>query len=80
MVAPVVTLAGLLQDLAEAMAEEEIVAEDESGRLPAQEVAADDEGLRQALGPRLLGIGDVEAPLPAVAQRLAIALDVARAW
>ena len=28
-------------------------------------------------GPRLLGEGDVEAPLPAVAQRLAIALDVA---
>ena len=70
-------LAGLLQDLAETMAEEEIVAEHERRRLPAQEIAADDEGLGQALGPRLLGKGDIEAPLPSVAQRLAIALDVA---
>ncbi len=57
-----------------------IVAEDEGDRAGADEIAADDEGLRQALGARLLGIGDRHAPAAAVAEQRLEAGRARREW
>lgn len=51
------------------MAIKDIVAQHQATGSIADEVAADDEGLGQALGPRLLGIGDIDAELATVTQQ-----------
>src|SRR5579883_248790 len=50
------------------IAVEEIVAQDQADALAADELFADQEHFGDAAGPGLDGIGDVEAPLPAVAE------------
>jgi len=57
-----------LERAADAVAVEDVVAEDEAGGPVADEVRADDEGLREALGFRLGGVGNGHAPLGPVAQ------------
>lgn len=60
-------LDGLLQVAAEAVAVEDVVAEHQGARLAGDELLADGEGLRQAVGARLLGVGQVHAvarPVP----------------
>ena len=49
-------LDGLLQVAAEAVAVEDVVSEHEGARFSVNEVLADGEGLRQAVGARLLGV------------------------
>ena len=62
-------LDGLLQVAAEAVAVEDVVAEHERARLTVNELLADGEGLRQAVGARLLGIGEVHAVARAVPEQ-----------
>ena len=62
-------LDGLLQVAAEPVAVEDIVAQDQGARLAGDEVLADGEGLRQAVGARLLGIGQVHAVARAVPEQ-----------
>src|SRR3954447_14685800 len=57
------------QVLTEADAVEDVVAENERDRLIADEVRADDEGLGQALGPRLDGVGQLDPDVGAVAEQ-----------
>ena len=54
---------------AEAGAVEDVVAEHEGDGVVADEVGADDERLRQAVGAGLHGVRDLDAPLPAVAEQ-----------
>ena len=62
-------LDGLLQVAAEAVAVEDVVAEHERARLAGDEVLADGEGLGQAVGARLLGVGEVDAVARAVPEQ-----------
>lgn len=62
-------LDGLLQVAAEAVAVEDVVAEHERARLAGDEVLADGEGLRQAVGARLLSVGEVDAVARAVPEK-----------
>lgn len=62
-------LDGLLQVAAEAVAVEDVVAEHQGARLAGDEILADREGLRQAVGARLLGVGQVHAVARAVPEQ-----------
>ena len=62
-------LDGARQVAAEAVAVEDVVAEHEGARLAGDEVLADGEGLRQAVGAGLLGIGEVHAVARAVPEQ-----------
>lgn len=62
-------LDGLLQVAAEAVAVEDVVAEHQGARLAGDEALADGEGLRQAVGARLLGVGQVHAVARAVPEQ-----------
>ena len=65
---PVVTVGRPTEDILEAMAVEDVVAEDERGAGAPEELAADDERLGEPLGPRLLGIGERHAKSAPVAE------------
>lgn len=60
---------GLLQVSAEAVAVEDVVAEHQCARLAVDELLADGEGLCQAVGARLLGVGEVDAVARAVPEQ-----------
>ena len=60
---------GPLKHRGQAGAVEDVVAENEGATAPADELAADDEGLRQAFGLRLCGIGEAHADAAAVAEQ-----------
>ena len=62
-------LDGLLQVAAEAVAVEDVVAQHQGARLAGDEILADREGLRQAVGARLLGVGQVHAVARAVPEQ-----------
>lgn len=62
-------LDGLLQMAAETVAVEDVVAEHERARLAGDELLADGEGLRQAVGAGLLGVGEVHAVARAVPEQ-----------
>ena len=62
-------LDGLLQVAAEAVAVEDVVAEHQRARLAGDELLADGEGLGQAVGARLLGVGEVDAVARAVTEQ-----------
>ena len=62
-------LDGLLQVARKAVAVEDVVAEHERARLAGDEVLADGEGLGQAVGARLLGVGEVHAVARAVPEQ-----------
>ena len=62
-------LHGARQVAAEAVAVEDVVAEHQRARLAGDEVLADSEGLRQAVGARLLGVGEVHAVARAVPEQ-----------
>ena len=62
-------LDGLLQVAAEAVAVEDVVAEHQRARLAGHELLADGEGLGQAVGARLLGVGEVDAVARAVTEQ-----------
>ena len=59
----------LLKHSLEAVALEDVVAQDKAGAVVANEVGADGEGLRQPVGRWLLSIGEVHAVVAAVAQQ-----------
>ena len=62
-------LDGFLQVAAEAVAVEDVVAEHEGARLTVNELLADGERLGQAVGARLLGVGEVHAVARAVPEQ-----------
>ena len=62
-------LDGARQVAAEAVAVEDVVAEHQGARLAVNELLADGEGLRQAVGARLLGVGEVDAVARAVPEQ-----------
>ena len=62
-------LHGARQVAGQAVAVEDVVAEDEGTRLAGDEVLADGEGLRQAVGAGLLGVGQVHAVARAVPEQ-----------
>ena len=68
------------QVAAQAVAVEDVVAEHERARLAGDELLADHERLRQAIGARLLGVGQVHAVVRAVAQQALEVGQVGRAW
>ena len=70
----------LAQGGAEAGAVEDVVAEHEGHGVVTDEVGADDEGLREAVGAGLHGVADLDAPLPAVAEQPLELVGVLRAW
>ena len=53
----------------QAVAVEDVVAEHQRARLAGDEVLADGEGLREAVGARLLGVGEVHAVARAVPEQ-----------
>ena len=55
--------AAACSSVGQAGAVKDVVAEDQRDRRLADELAADQKGLRQALGARLLGIAERDAPL-----------------
>ena len=57
---------------------EDVVAEDQGDRVLADELAADDERLGQPVGHGLLGVGELDPPLRAVAEQLAEPREVGR--
>jgi hypothetical protein len=57
-----------LEHLREAMAVEDVVAEGEADVVGADELAADDEGLGETIGVRLLGVLDAQADIVAIAE------------
>ena len=59
------------EDSRESGSVEDVVAEDETGGVIADEFAADDEGLRQAVGGGLLGVFEAHAEVGAVAEEAA---------
>ena len=76
---PVVTVGRAAEDVLEAMAVEDVVAEDERGAGAPEELAADDERLGEPLGPRLLGIGKRHAkPAPVAEEALEVGQVVRR--
>lgn len=62
-------LDGARQVAAEPVAVEDVVAEHQGARLAGDELLADGEGLRQAVGARLLGVGEVHAVARAVPEQ-----------
>ena len=72
------TLVGATENFVEVMTVEDVVAEDQGGRVVADEVGADDEGLGEAVWARLDGVVQVDAPLAAVAEQLLEARGVLR--
>lgn len=62
-------LDGASQVARQAVAVEDVVAEHEGARLAGDEVLADGEGLGQAVGARLLGVGEVDAVAGAVPEQ-----------
>lgn len=62
-------LHGARQVARQAVAVEDVVAEHQGARLAGDEVLADREGLRQAVGARLLGVGQVHAVARAVPEQ-----------
>ena len=62
-------LDGARQVARQAVAVEDVVAEHQRARLAGDEVLADGEGLRQAVGARLLGVGQVHAVARAVPEQ-----------
>ena len=62
-------LDGARQVARQAVAVEDVVAEHERARLAGDELLADGEGLRQAVGARLLGVGEVHAVARAVPEQ-----------
>ena len=62
-------LDGARQVARQAVAVEDVVAEHEGARLTVNELLADGEGLRQAVGARLLGVGEVHAVARAVPEQ-----------
>lgn len=62
-------LDGARQVARQAVAVEDVVAEHEGARLTVNELLADGEGLRQAVGARLLGVGEVDAVARAVPEQ-----------
>ena len=66
------------QQLHEVVAVEDVVAQHQRARRIADELVADDEGLRQAIGAGLHRVLQVDAPLAAVAQQLLEARRVLR--
>ena len=62
-------LDGARQVARQAVAVEDVVAEHERARLAGDELLADGEGLRQAVGARLLGVGEVDAVARAVPEQ-----------
>ena len=62
-------LDGARQVARQAVAVEDVVAEHQGARLAGDEVLADGEGLREAVGARLLGVGEAHAEAGAVAQQ-----------
>ena len=62
-------LDGARQVARQSVAVEDVVAEHEGARLAADELLADGEGLRQAVGARLLGVGEVHAVARAVPEQ-----------
>ena len=62
-------LDGARQVAGQAVAVEDVVAEHQGARLAGDEVLADGEGLRQAVGARLLGVGQVHAVARAVPEK-----------
>ena len=62
-------LDGARQVARQAVAVEDVVAEHEGARLAVDEFLADGEGLRQAVGARLLGVGEVHAVARAVPEQ-----------
>ena len=62
-------LDGARQVARQAVAVEDVVAEHEGARLAGDELLADSEGLRQAVGARLLGVGEVHAVARAVPEQ-----------
>ena len=66
---PLFQLGGAAQLRGQIVAIEDVVAQDQGTGVRADEIAADDEGLGQALRARLDRVGQLDAPLPAVAQQ-----------
>lgn len=62
-------LDGAAQVARQPVAEEDVVAQHERARVPADEVLADDEGLGQAVGRGLLGVGEVDPEVRAVLEQ-----------
>ena len=62
-------LHGTRQVARQAVAVEDVVAEHQGARLTVNELLADGEGLRQAVGARLLGVGEVHAVARAVPEQ-----------
>lgn len=62
-------LDGARQVAGQSVAVEDVVAEHQGARLAGDEVLADREGLRQAVGARLLGVGEVHAVARAVPEQ-----------
>ena len=62
-------LDGARQVARQAVAVEDVVAEHQGARLAGDEVLADGEGLREAVGARLLGVGEVHAIARAVPEK-----------
>ena len=62
-------LDGARQVAGKAVAVEDVVAEHQGARLAGDELLADGEGLRQAVGARLLGVGEVHAVARAVPEQ-----------
>ena len=62
-------LDGARQVARQAVAVEDVVAEHQGARLAGDEILADGEGLRQAVGARLLGVGEVHAVAGAVPEQ-----------
>ena len=69
---------GLLQLTGQFVAIEDVVAQYQRGRVVADEIATDDEGLRQTVGGGLHGVLDVQSPAGTVAEQLFKAWRVLR--
>ncbi len=67
----------VLEHCRQAGAVEDVIAEHETRGPARQELAAEEEGLGEALGPRLLAVGETHAEAAAVAEKLAVGRQVA---
>src|SRR5215212_3398438 len=65
-----------LEEIREALAEEDVVPEDERDALGPDELPPDDESLGESLGPWLHGVGEIYAPLRTVAEQILEAGEV----
>jgi hypothetical protein len=79
-VAPFFLLRRLREQRRQVVAVEQVVAEDERDAIPADELLADEEGLREPPGLRLHGIGELDAPLAPVARAGRKSAACPRAW